>query len=158
MALPVGKQAPDFELASQTGELVRLSEIAKGSTVVLFFYPKDDTAGCTAEVCAFRDSYDVFRDAGAEVIGISSDDVKSHRAFAHKHGLSFRILSDPGGRVRKLYEVKDTIPFLIPGRETFVIDRERIIRHHFSSQLRAAAHVAEALTIVGELAGTPPAR
>lgn len=157
MALPVGSAAPDFELASQTGEMVRLSELLERNgarAAVLFFYPKDDTPGCTAEACAFRDSYDVFREAGAEVIGISADDVKSHRAFADRHGLSFRILSDPGGRVRKLYRVRDTIPFLMPGRETFVIDRERTIRHHFSSQLRFAAHVQDALRIVQDLART----
>lgn len=152
MALRVGSTAPDFELSSQSGEMVRLSNLVTDHAVVLFFYPKDDTPGCTAEACAFRDHYDVFQEAGAEVVGVSADDVKSHRAFADRHGLAFRILSDPGGRVRKLYGVRDTVPFLIPGRETFVIDRDRVIQHHFSSQLRAAAHVDEALEVVRRLA------
>lgn len=151
MSLPVGSTAPDFELASQSGEMVRLSDLLRDRTVVLFFYPKDDTPGCTAEVCAFRDNYEVFQEAGADLIGISADDEKSHRAFADKHRLSFRILSDHGNRVRKLYQVRDTIPFLMPGRETFVIDRDRVIRHQFSSQMRAVAHVKEALSIVREL-------
>ena len=156
MALSVGSTAPDFELPSQSGENVRLSELLDEGAVVLFFYPKDDTPGCTAEACAFRDQYDVFREAGAEVVGVSSDDVKSHRAFAQRHGLSFHILSDPGGRVRKLYDVRDTIPFLMPGRETFVIGRDRVIHHRFSSQLRAVAHVKDALEVVRKLRAPRP--
>jgi thioredoxin-dependent peroxiredoxin len=155
MALRVGSIAPDFELPSQSGELIRLSTLLEKHAVVLFFYPKDDTPGCTAEACAFRDHYDVFQEAGAEVVGISADDVKSHRAFADRHGLSFQILSDPGSRVRKLLGVRDTIPFLVPGRETFVIGRDRVIRHHFSSQFRAAAHVEDALQTVRQLAVRP---
>lgn len=154
MSLSVGSPAPDFELPSQSGELVRLSELTKDHAVVVFFYPKDDTPGCTAESCAFRDHYDVFQEAGAEVVGVSADPVASHRAFADKHGLKFHILSDPDKRVRKLYGVKDSVPFLIPGRETFVIDRNRTIAHRFASQLRATAHVDEALAVVKRLAAS----
>src|SRR5690606_28736865 len=94
MALPVGSRAPDFELPSQTGELVRLSDLVDKHVVVLYFYPKDETPGCTAQACAFRDDYEVFKKAGAEVVGISSDSVASHRAFAEHHRLGFLILSD----------------------------------------------------------------
>lgn len=152
MGLPLGSRAPDFELKSQSKELVRLSEVTAQSVVVLFFYPKDNTPGCTAESCAFRDAYSVFRDAGADVIGVSRDSVASHESFATEQRLNFRILSDTDGAVHEIYRVKDTIPFLVPGRETFVIDRDGVIRHHFSSQIRAKRHVEEALRIVSYLA------
>jgi len=151
MALPVGSKAPDFDLASQHGDKIRLSDLYRDKIVVLFFYPKDDTPGCTKEACTFRDQYDVFTEAGAEIIGVSADPIAQHRAFANKYNLNFRILSDGNNAVRKAYKVKDTIAFLLPGRETFVIDREGVIRHHFASQLAAAKHVDEALKIVREL-------
>lgn len=154
MALPIGSKAPDFELTSQEGDTVRLSDVYRDNNVVLFFYPKDDTPGCTTEACSFRDQYDVFTDAGADVLGISGDATSSHRAFADKLNLNFRILSDKGNKARKAYKVKDTIPFLLPGRETFIIDREGTIRHHFASQIAAAKHVSEALRVVKELAAS----
>jgi len=152
MALSPGSQAPDFSLRSQTGSEVRLSDATRDHVVVLYFYPRDETPVCTAEACAFRDSYDVFKQAGAEVIGVSADPVERHSAFAAHHRLGFILLSDPDGAVRRLYGVNDVIPLLMPGRETFVIDRDRIVRHRFSSQLRAKAHVREALLVVKKLA------
>jgi len=152
MPLPLGSKAPDFELPCETGETIRLSEVLKEHAVVLFFYPKDFTPGCTAESCAFRDRYEVFTEAGAEVMGISRDGVDKHRDFVAKHNLGFHALSDPDGRVHRLFRIKDSIPFLIPGRETFVIDREGVIRHHFASQINATKHVDEALEVVRELA------
>ena len=111
--------------------------------MVVFFYPKDFTTGCTAKACSFRDSYEAFKDLGAEVIGISSDSQNSHRDFAQQHHLPFILLSDADGSVRKAYEVKKTLGFFA-GRVSFVIDKKGIIRHVFSSQTRATAHVAEA--------------
>jgi peroxiredoxin Q/BCP len=115
--------------------------------VVLFFYPKDDTPGCTREACAFRDDHEEFSKLDAEVVGISSDPVESHRSFARKHGLPFTLLSDEGGRVRKLYSVSSTFG-LFPGRVTYVIDENGVIRHVFSSQLSTRRHVEEALKIL----------
>src|SRR5580693_10489045 len=112
-SVKVGDKAPDFTLPAQSGERV----------VVMYFYPKDNTSGCTAEACAFRDSHEVFTDAGAEVIGVSSDSAEKHTAFADKYKLPFTLLSDRGGKVRKLYGVP-TVLGLIPGRVTYVIDRE----------------------------------
>lgn len=112
--------------------------------VVLYFYPKDDTPGCTKEACAFRDEYEVFGKLDAEVIGISSDSVESHKSFAANHDLPFTLLSDEGGKVRKLYGVPNTFG-LFPGRVTYVIDREGLVRHIFSSQIEAERHVVEAL-------------
>jgi thioredoxin-dependent peroxiredoxin len=118
--------------------------------LVVYFYPKDFTKGCTAEACGFRDSYDEFKAMGAEVIGISSDNQQSHGAFAAEHKLDFILLSDPDGSVRKSYGVKKTLG-LIPGRVSFVIDKSGIVRHVFSSQSRATAHVGEALAVLKSL-------
>ncbi len=101
--LGVGDAAPDFTLLSSSG--VILADVLRDKTVVLYFYPKDETAGCTAEACAFRDSYEVFTQAGAEVIGVSDDTMESHQAFAGHHRLPFQLLSDPGGDVRRRYGV-----------------------------------------------------
>ena len=145
--LGVGDTAPDFTLPSQTGDLVNLSDIARQKEVVLYFYPKDNTPGCTAEAGAFRDSYEVFKELGAEVIGVSSDSVESHQGFSAKCALPFILLSDAGGKVRKLYSVPSTLG-LLPGRVTYVIDKTRVVRHVFSSQTNPRKHVDEAVMIL----------
>jgi thioredoxin-dependent peroxiredoxin len=141
----VGSVAPDFTLPSQAGEMVSLEEFFGRKPVVLFFYPKDDSPGCTREVCAFKDNFEEFGELDAEVIGISSDSVESHMSFAVKHDLSFTLLSDEGGNIRRLYGVPKTFG-LFPGRVTYVIDREGVVRHVFASQLSVKRHVQEALT------------
>jgi peroxiredoxin Q/BCP len=148
--LSVGDSAPDFELSSSTGETVRLSDFRGKSEVVLFFYPKDDSPACTVEACTFRDSYEAFREAGAEVIGVSSDPADSHRRFAERFRLPFVLLSDADGTLRSRYGVPRTLG-LIPGRVTYLIDRDGIVRHIFSSQLRPRRHVAEALEVLNRL-------
>ena len=146
----VGDKAPDFTLPSQSGEQVRLQDRLGQGVVVLYFYPKDETSGCTREACAFRDSHEVFTDAGAEVIGVSSDSVDKHAAFATHHKLPFTLLSDKGGKVRKAYEVPSTLGF-IPGRVTYVIDRDGTVRHVFNSMTNIDRHVNEALEVVRQL-------
>ena len=140
----VGDHAPDFTLPDQTGKLVRLRDLLAEHAVVLYFYPKDETRGCTAEACSFRDSYEVFKDAGAEVVGVSSDSVESHQSFAEHHRLPFILLSDEGGELRKLYGVPTTMG-MFPGRVTYIIDRLGVVRHIFSSQIQFERHVIEAL-------------
>jgi peroxiredoxin Q/BCP len=147
----VGDLAPDFTLPSQGGEPVKLHDLLERGPVVLYFYPKDETPGCTAEACGFRDAYQAFQEAGAEVVGVSSDSAASHRAFADHHGLPFLLLSDEGGALRKRYGVASTMG-IIPGRVTYVIDRDRTVRHLFSSQMNAQQHVREALSVVDQLA------
>ena len=142
--------APDTSFRRADGSPVKLSELTGKSTIVLYFYPKDDTAGCTAEACSFRDSYEDFKAAGAEVIGVSSDDGASHEAFKKKNRLPFTLLTDPGGEAAKAFGVKKTFG-LIAGRVTFVIDRAGAIRHKFDSQIRVQKHVEEALEIVRSL-------
>src|SRR5712692_6249431 len=118
----VGDRAPDFTLPSLTGEPVSLESFLGKKAIVLYFYPKDQTAGCTAEACAFRDNYEVFQEAGAEVIGISSDSQESHQKFATRNHLPFILLSDKGGAVRKRYGATSTLG-LLPGRVTYLIDK-----------------------------------
>ena len=152
--IQVGSKAPDFTLPSQSGEPVRLQDRLGERVIVLYFYPRDDTRGCTAEACAFRDSYEVFADAGADVIGISSDSVDRHAAFAGKHDLPFTLLSDKGGRVRKSYGVPAVLG-VVPGRVTYVIDREGSVRHVFSSMTNIGQHVSDALETVRQLQAGP---
>jgi peroxiredoxin Q/BCP len=143
----VGDKAPDFTLPSQSGDPVRLYDRIGQRVVVLYFYPKDETRGCTAEACAFRDSHEVFTEAGAEVIGVSSDSVDRHAAFAGRHNLPFTLLSDAGGKVREAYGVPPTLGF-IPGRVTYVIDRGGTVRHVFNSMTNIDRHVKDALAVV----------
>jgi peroxiredoxin Q/BCP len=149
-AVSVGDKAPDFELVNQSGDKVRLSDFLGKKNVVLYFYPKDFTSGCTKEACAFRDSYEEFKDIGAEVLGVSSDTQETHGLFSVKLGLPFQILSDGGGKVRKLYGVPSSLG-MIPGRVTYVIDREGIVRYIFNSQINAEKHMQESLRIVKSL-------
>jgi peroxiredoxin Q/BCP len=154
--IQVGDKAPDFTLPAQDGTLVRLSDRLGQRAVVLYFYPKDETSVCTAEACAFRDSFEVFAEAGADVIGVSSDSVKKHAAFADHHKLPFTLLSDDGGRVRKSYGVPSWMGVL-PGRVTYVIDQTGTVRHVFNSMGKVARHVNDALDVVKELRGSQPA-
>src|SRR5678815_1058000 len=147
--LKEGSTAPAFKTTDANGETVSLKDL-RGQKVVLYFYPKDDTPGCTKEACSFRDSYQSFTDAGAEVVGVSSDDGASHQKFAEKFHLPFTLVSDTGGSVRKRYGVPATLG-LLPGRVTFVIDRDGIVRHVFNSQLQATKHVDEALGVIKRL-------
>lgn len=144
MSVQIGDTAPDFSLPSQTGETIKLSDFRGKSSVVLYFYPKDDTPGCTKESCAFRDSYEQFKQAGAEVIGVSSDSADSHQKFASKYSLPFTLLSDRDKALRKLYGVPSTLG-LLPGRVTYVIDKQGVVRHIFNSMMNFEGHVEESL-------------
>jgi peroxiredoxin Q/BCP len=147
--LDVGDKAPDFTLQDQNGREFRLWDMVGKKAIVIYFYPKDFTPGCTEEAYAFRDKYEVFRDAGAEVIGISSDSVESHRKFAKELKLPYILLSDVGGKIRQLYG--DTSLGGIPGRVTFVIDKNGTIRLVFFSQLQPTKHIQEAVRVIEEI-------
>ena len=146
----IGERGPDLALTDQDGEPIRLSDYRGDKVVVLYFYPKDFTPGCTAEAKKFRDAYEVFSDAGAEVVGVSADDPQTHKAFADCHELPFRLLSDEKGQAARAWGVKKTLG-LFPGRVTFVIDKDGVVRHRFQSALRATRHVDEALDVVRSL-------
>jgi peroxiredoxin Q/BCP len=150
VAVKVGDKAPDFTLPSQLGDNVTLSEYFGKKNIVLYFYPKDETRGCTREACEFRDQYDVFTSLGAEVIGVSAQSVESHKSFATHHGLPFILLSDEKNEVRQLYGATSTMG-IIPGRVTYIIDKKGIVRHVFSSQFQPEKHIEEALKMLKEL-------
>src|SRR5580698_7211519 len=154
--IQVGDKAPDFTLPNQSGEQVSLHDRLGAGVVVLYFYPKDNTSGCTAEACAFRDSHEAFTDAGAAVIGVSSDSTDKHAGFASKHNLPFTLLADQGGKVRKAYGVPSVLGVL-PGRVTYVIDRTGTVRHVFNSMTGIDKHVGDALEVVRQLQAEQPA-
>jgi peroxiredoxin Q/BCP len=141
--LKAGDKAPDFSLSSSAGMPVRLSQFL-GTNVIIFFYPMDESPVCSREAEAFRDRYESFKKLGAEVIGISSQDVDSHKSFAKRHRLPFILLSDPDNKVRKLFGIASMLG-VVPGRATFVINKEGIIELVFSSQWQPTKHAKEAL-------------
>lgn len=149
-SIKVGDKAPEFSLRAQNGCLVSLNDFRGSKNVVLYFYPKDFTAGCTAETKAFGENYQKIVELGAEVLGVSSDTAESHGRFASDCRASFMLLSDSDGAVRKAYGADSSIG-LIPGRVSFVIDKQGIVRHVFSSQLRPKRHVPEAIEALKRL-------
>jgi peroxiredoxin Q/BCP len=143
LTVKVGDKAPEFKLPSQMGDDVTLSEFFGKRNVVLYFYPKDETTGCTKEACTFRDNYEELTKLGAEVIGVSGQSVESHISFASHYGLPFILLSDEGNKIRELYGVPSSMG-IIPGRVTYIIDKKGMVRHIFNSQTQAQKHVEEA--------------
>jgi peroxiredoxin Q/BCP len=146
-----GDTIPDIALEGPDGKPVKLRELTGSRALVLYFYPKDDTPGCTVEACSFRDHYQDFTDAGADVVGVSSDGRDSHARFVEKYKLPFKLFTDRDGKARDAFGVKPSFLGLLPGRVTFVIDRDAKVRFAFDSQLRASAHVSEALRVVREI-------
>jgi peroxiredoxin Q/BCP len=142
-----GDPMPETSLVGPEGRVELRQQL--GKPLVVYFYPKDETYGCTKQACEFRDQYQDFIAAGAGVIGISRDDATSHRKFREHHRLPFTLLSDPDGEVAANWGVRT--PFGLPGRVTFVFDRAGVLRHRFASALRFGKHVDEALAIVKSL-------
>ena len=143
MALAAGDRAPLIALSDQSGTERRSDQLG-GKALVLFFYPKDDTPGCTMEACAFRDSYSDLQAMGAEVWGVSGDDAASHQRFASRHNLPYPLLVDQGNQLRKAFGVPSVLG-LLPGRVTYVIDGQGVVRHVFNNLLDGPAHRREAL-------------
>ena len=150
MAIEEGKAPPAFTLKDQNGEKVAIKDL-KGQNVVIYFYPKDDTPGCTAEACTFRDQHSDLTALGAEVWGVSGDDAVSHRRFAERHQLPFPLLSDSTGNLRRSFGVPKTFG-LLPARVTYVIDQQGVIQLVFNNLLDGPAHVKEAEAVVRTLA------
>lgn len=136
---------PEFELLNQNNERIRSADLVGKSALVIYFYPKDDTPGCTTEARAFRDQLEAFAAAGASVFGISADSVESHKQFAEKYQLTFDLLSDPGNKTRKLFGVPRSMFGLLPGRVTYVFNKKGKLIHQFSSLIKAEKHITEAL-------------
>ncbi len=149
--LVIGSTVPKFELKDQHGQLFSIDSVLGKKNLVIYFYPKDDSPGCTKEACSFRDQFEVFADANAMIIGISAQSVESHLEFAEKHRLNYTLLSDKGNNVRKLFGVPGNFFGLIPGRVTYVINKEGKVAYMFNSQIQAEKHVDEALRILREM-------
>ncbi len=143
MGLKVGSTVPAFSLKDQDGKLFHSNDLVGKKAMVIYFYPKDNTPGCTKEACQFRDSYEAFTDLGAEVIGISADSEKTHRKFASKYDLPFVLLADTDKKVRRLFKVANNL-LLVPGRETFVVNKEGKLIMAFNS-INASEHMRRAL-------------
>jgi thioredoxin-dependent peroxiredoxin len=142
--LPVGSQAPDFTARLDDGSEFRLSAVRGDKHVVLYFYPKDGTAGCTAEACAFRDNYAAIGAFDAIILGVSVDSEDSHRSFKEHNALGFPLISDPDGRLYALYDVKSVLPLIRP-RVTYVIDKQAVIRAAFRHDLAIGRHLKDTL-------------
>ena len=150
MSLKIGDIVPNFTAKDNNGDLFESQSVLGRKPLVIYFYPKDNTPGCTTEACSFRDQYEDFKDLGAEVIGISSDSVKSHHKFAAKLNLPFILLSDQDKRLRKLFGVRNNLFGLLPGRVTYIIDKNGLVISIFDSA-NAAKHIPKALEAVQEL-------
>ncbi len=142
-----GDVAPDFELQRQDGSLFRLHDLLKEKNVVLYFYPKDSTSGCTKQACKFRDQYAVFQEYGAEVVGVSSDSLQSHQKFERVHHLPFTLLCDKGGQIRSIYGVPRRLGVL-PGRVTYIIDKSKRVRAVYNSMSKPLEHIDTALEVL----------
>ena len=149
MTLQIGDSIPSFSLLDQNGKF-RTNKQCRGQSLVLFFYPKDDTPGCTAEACGFRDKYELFKILGALVWGVSNDNEASHLIFAEKNKLPFPLLCDEGNSLRKQFGVPKVLG-LLDGRVTYIIDSKGIIRHVFKDLLNGPQHVTEALRVLEDI-------
>jgi peroxiredoxin Q/BCP len=147
----IGSSIPAFTLPDQNGNLFDINSVIGKKNLVIYFYPKDDSPGCTAQACSFRDQFEVFREADAVIIGISGQSVKSHKEFAEKHRLSFTLLSDEGDKLRKQFGVPANLLGILPGRVTYIADKSGKVIYTFDSQMHATRHVDEALRILREL-------
>jgi len=146
--LKVGDKCPSFSLNNQKGEKIDISNIIGSKNILIYFYPKDETYGCTQQACSFRDAYDEFLEYDCEVFGISSDDKKSHDNFSNKHNLNFDILSDFNNEVRNMFGVPRSLFGLVSGRVTYLVDKKGEIVWIFNSQINAKKHIEEALNFL----------
>ncbi|MCL4328740.1 MAG: peroxiredoxin [Candidatus Thermoplasmatota archaeon] len=153
MTLEEGTRAPDFTLKDQDGKDVSLDQLVGSKELILYFYPKDETPGCTAEACTFRDHWEDLAGIGASVVGVSSDSPESHRNFIAHRKLQFPLLSDPDRKVRRLY---DCDGLLIPKRVTYIIDKSGVIRNVFNSQINARGHVENAIEFIKKFRESSP--
>lgn len=147
MPIKIGDSIPNFQLTNQEGKLFDSTSVLGKTKLVIYFYPKNFTPGCTKEACSFRDHFEDFKALGATVIGISSDTKKSHERFAKKHSLPFILLADHNGKVKKQFGVKNELFGLLPGRETYIVGKDGKVLYIFNS-INATKHIQKALEIL----------
>jgi peroxiredoxin Q/BCP len=147
MALQVGDKVPHFSAIDTNANVFQSDTVVGKKAFVIYFYPKDDTRVCTEQACSFRDQYEDFKELGSEVIGVSSDSAKSHQKFTKQYKLPFILLSDSDKKLRRLFGVPNDLLGLIPGRVTYVIDKEGIVQLVFNSML-GKIHIKKALEIL----------
>jgi peroxiredoxin Q/BCP len=146
--IQIGDNCPAFSLPDSQGKEIHVNEYLGQKILVLFFYPKDDTPGCTKEACAFRDAYADFVELGCEVFGISSDASNAHQVFQQKHQLPYPLLSDTQKKVRQLFGVPASLFGLLPGRVSYVVGLDGKVAGIFNSQTNPVGHITEALKVV----------
>lgn len=144
--IEVGSRVPEFKLPDQNGKIFNIRSVLGKKNLVIYFYPKDGTPGCTKEACSFRDNLNVFKKSNATIIGISGDNVKNHKKFADKNHLNFTILSDQGNKIRKLFGVPASMMGVVPGRVTYIVDKKGIVIHIYNSLSKPEQHIKEALS------------
>lgn len=151
MSIQIGDHCPHFSLPNQHNELIDINQFIGKKNLVIYFYPKDDTPGCTKEACSFRDQFEVFKSFDCEVIGISSDTIEKHNEFAKKYNLSFTLLSDTTKSVRKTFGVPANLFGLLPGRVTYIIDKQGMVRGLYNSQTDPLGHISKAIETLKSL-------
>ena len=144
--IEVGNHMPEFKLPDQNGKMFDIHSVLGKKNLVIYFYPKDGTTGCTTEACTFRDNISAFNKIDATVIGISGDNVASHKKFANKFNLNFTLLSDSGNKIRKLFGVPSSMMGTIPGRVSYVVDKKGVVIHIYNSLTNPEKHITEALS------------
>jgi len=147
MSLKISDKLPDFDLKNQHNLNVSSKKFI-GKNLIIFFYPKDYTPGCTTEVCNFRDNYDILKKFDAEILGISSDDIRSHKSFAKKYNIQYDLLSDPKRKVEKLFGVPRNLFGLLPGRVTYIFNKRGTLVEIINSQLNINKHLQKTLQIL----------
>lgn len=151
MSIKKGDKCPAFSLQNQHGETIAINDLIGSKNLVIYFYPKDKTSGCTRQACSFRDSYQVFSDLDCEIIGISSDSVRSHQEFSESYQLKFNLLADVGDQVRNLFGVPESFFGLIKGRVTYIVDKKGIVQYVFRSQVNGTRHVKNAVKFLKDM-------
>jgi peroxiredoxin Q/BCP len=148
MSISIGDSCPHFSLQNQDGQTINIQDYIGTKNIIIYFYPKDNTVGCTKEACSFRDAMQDLNNLDCEVVGISADSVASHKAFANQFRLTFNLLSDVGNEIRKMFKVPANVFGLIPGRVTYVVNKGGKIVHVINSQLNPDKHIKETIEVV----------
>ena len=151
MSISIGDTCPSFSLQNQDGKIINIQDYIGSKNLIIYFYPKDNTPGCTKEACSFRDAMQELNTLDCAVFGISADSVESHKKFANQFRLTFHLLSDEGNAVRKTFKVSANLFGLIPGRVTYIVNKEGKIVHIINNQMNPDKHIEETIKTITSL-------